>query len=131
MRERHFEPHLVSKTWTAEHNGHVLVSTPRRALLAKDAVPTRFPDCPAYLSKTLKTRKRPAERQPLAPAKKSSASVSPDMNQESCMPSVADCGDDCANATKVQDEVSVSVAVAPSTLEMLFDNPSLVCLPSK
>ncbi|KAH9364850.1 hypothetical protein HPB48_019554 [Haemaphysalis longicornis] len=114
MCELHFEPHLVSKTWTAEHNGHVLVSKPRRALLAKDAVPTRFPDQPAYVSKTLKTRKRPADRQPLAPAKKSNSSTcaSPDGNQESCMPSEPDRGDDCANGSNVQEEVSVSVAVA-------------------
>ncbi|CAN8015832.1 unnamed protein product [Ixodes persulcatus] len=72
--ERHFEPHLVSKTWTALYNGNVLVSTPRRACLATNAVPTKFPGCPSYLSKTPKTRKRPAERQLSAPVKKKSSS---------------------------------------------------------
>lgn len=136
--ERHFEPHLVSKTWTAEHNGHVLVSTPRRALLAKDAVPTRFPDCPAYLSKTLKSRKRPAERQLLVPSKKknspscaSSSCDNSDEVQDLCMPSVLVRGDGCTNATEVQEEAGPSAAVAPSAFDMLFDDPSLVCLASK
>ncbi|KAH8009636.1 hypothetical protein HPB51_018904 [Rhipicephalus microplus] len=49
--ERHFEPHLVSKTWEAVYNGNVLCRAPRKASLSKDAVPTIFPDCPSYLSK--------------------------------------------------------------------------------
>lgn len=57
--ERHFEPCFVSKTWTAEYNGNVLVSTSRRACLADDAVQPTFPDCPAHLSKLTKHRKRP------------------------------------------------------------------------
>ncbi|CAN8006787.1 unnamed protein product, partial [Ixodes pacificus] len=62
--ERHFEHRFVSKTWTAEYNGNVLMSVPRRASLASDAVPSIFPDCPAHLSKVTKRRKRPAVRQP-------------------------------------------------------------------
>ncbi|KAH8028573.1 hypothetical protein HPB51_017699 [Rhipicephalus microplus] len=68
--ERHFEPELGSKSWTAEYKRNVLVSTPRRASLASNAVPTRFPDCPPYLSKTPKSRKRPAERHFAPPEKK-------------------------------------------------------------
>lgn len=69
--ERHFETHFVSKTWEAVYNGNVLISTPRKASLSKDAVPTKFPDCPTYLSKETKRRKRPAERHNRgAPAKK-------------------------------------------------------------
>ncbi|KAH8025248.1 hypothetical protein HPB51_005599 [Rhipicephalus microplus] len=68
--ERHFEFHLVTKTWTAHYNGNVLMSVPRRASLACDAVPTVFPHCPPYLSKRSTTRKRPTERQLLAPAKR-------------------------------------------------------------
>ena len=49
--ERHFEPHLVSKTWEAVCNGNVLLRAPRKAFLSEDAVPTKFPDCPSYLSK--------------------------------------------------------------------------------
>ncbi|KAH8027515.1 hypothetical protein HPB51_007065 [Rhipicephalus microplus] len=60
--ERHFEPHLVSKTWEAVYNGNVLCRAHRKASLSKDAVPTIFPDCPSYLSKEKKQRKRPAER---------------------------------------------------------------------
>lgn len=71
--ERHFEPHLVTKTWTAQYNDNVLMIVPRRASLAQDAVPTIFPDCPPYLSKRSMTRKRPAERQLLAPAKRKGA----------------------------------------------------------
>lgn len=89
--EKHFEPQLVCKTWTAEYKGHVLVSAPRRASLANDAVPTRFPDCPPYLSKTTKTRKRPAERQPLPPSKKK-CSASPRKSARNDTEEI--CGDD-------------------------------------
>ncbi|KAH8025230.1 hypothetical protein HPB51_005426 [Rhipicephalus microplus] len=60
--ERHFEPHLVSKTWEKVYNGNVLCRAPRKASLSKDAVPSIFPDCSSYLSKEKKQRKRPAER---------------------------------------------------------------------
>lgn len=53
------EPRFVSKTWVAECHGNALVSTPRRACLADDAVQPTFPDCPAHLSKLTKHRKRP------------------------------------------------------------------------
>lgn len=52
--ENHFEPGYVTKTWKAVYKGHVLVSAPRVVALAKDAVPTRFPGCPAHLTKTEK-----------------------------------------------------------------------------
>lgn len=42
--EKHFEPRFVSKSWIAEYNGNVLVSTPRRASLAENTVPSIFPD---------------------------------------------------------------------------------------
>lgn len=61
--ERHFEPELVCKEWTAYYEGRVLMSAPRRATLVKDAVPTRFPDCAVHVSKT-PSRKKPAQRSP-------------------------------------------------------------------
>ncbi|KAH9378423.1 hypothetical protein HPB48_018101 [Haemaphysalis longicornis] len=65
--EKHFEPHLVTKTWTAQYNGNVPMSVPRRASLACDAVPTIFPDCPPYLSKrsTWNLRKRSQDQRKL------------------------------------------------------------------
>ncbi|KAG0444062.1 hypothetical protein HPB47_014216, partial [Ixodes persulcatus] len=61
--ERHFETKFVSKSWEAVYNGHVLVSAPRKASQAKDAVPTKFPGCPSYMTKNEKKRKGPADRQ--------------------------------------------------------------------
>lgn len=59
------------------YNGNVLVSTPHRASLAHDAVPSKFPECPAYLSKPVsKHRKRPAVRQPIDVPKKKRAHCS-------------------------------------------------------
>ncbi|CAN7976683.1 unnamed protein product [Ixodes persulcatus] len=112
--ERHFEPHLVSKTWTALYNGNVLVSTPRRACLATNAVPMKFPGCPSYLSKTPKTRKRPAERQLSAPVKKKSSSSGTTSERSSehvyC--------DEASCATSACDDNSMDVTEGPmSTLD--------------
>ncbi|KAH7965159.1 hypothetical protein HPB49_004548 [Dermacentor silvarum] len=52
--EKHFEPRYMTKTCEAVYKGHVLVSAPRKAALAKDARPTKFPECPAHLTKTEK-----------------------------------------------------------------------------
>ncbi|KAH7945287.1 hypothetical protein HPB49_009034 [Dermacentor silvarum] len=41
--EKHFEPRYVTKTSEAVYKEHLLVSAPRKAALAKDAVPTSFP----------------------------------------------------------------------------------------
>lgn len=49
-----FAPHFVVKTWSAEFDGHVLMQGDRRATLAKDAVPSIFDGCPAYLTKKVK-----------------------------------------------------------------------------
>ncbi|KAH7945029.1 hypothetical protein HPB49_004965 [Dermacentor silvarum] len=54
--EKHFKPRCVTKTSEAVYRGHVVVSAPRKAVLAKDAVPTKFPDCPAHLTKTEKEK---------------------------------------------------------------------------
>ncbi|KAH8027474.1 hypothetical protein HPB51_006158 [Rhipicephalus microplus] len=80
--ERHFESHLVTKTWTAHFNGNVLMSMPRRSSLACDAVSTVFPDCPPYLSKRSTTQKRPAGRQLLALAKRECAPSSVSYNDD-------------------------------------------------
>lgn len=147
--ERHFELHLVSKTWTAEYKGHVLMSVPRRAELSKDAVPTKFPDCPVYLSKTTKSRKRPAERQPLQPVppakKKNAAPVMKELcEQPNDLPSPehGGCGssplfaaqpDESPNfageCEKSAPDLSTKAVSAP--FETLFDGPLEPCLPSK
>ncbi|KAH8026247.1 hypothetical protein HPB51_017383 [Rhipicephalus microplus] len=58
------------------------MSVPRRASLACDALPTVFPDWLPYLSKRSTTRKRPAERQLLAPAKPKGAPSSVSNNDD-------------------------------------------------
>lgn len=61
--EKHFEPKFITKTWEATYKGHVLMSVPRKALLAKDAVPTKFPDCPNKIRK----KKQPAGTKRVTP----------------------------------------------------------------
>ncbi|KAH7979140.1 hypothetical protein HPB49_008379 [Dermacentor silvarum] len=56
--EKHFEPSYVTKMWEAVYKGLVLVGAPRTAALAKDAMPTKFPNCPAHLTKTEKKESR-------------------------------------------------------------------------
>lgn len=134
--ERHFEPELVSKTWTAEYKGNVLVSTPRRASLANNAVPTRFPDCPPYLSKTPKSRKRPAERHFALSEKKSRVSGGNQSGErpkaDSCAPSPS-ATDDSDNATSIHEPTDPGppTTALPGIFESLFSDPSLACLPSK
>lgn len=134
--EQPFKPHLVSKTWAAYRNGHVLVSMPRSTLLVNDAVSMRFLECLAYLSKQLENRTWPPKRQLVSPPKKNSSCVissseNPDMVQDSAMPSVPMWGDNCMNETKFQKKAGPSAAAGPPTSYILFDEPSLVCLPSK
>ncbi|KAH7979179.1 hypothetical protein HPB49_008593 [Dermacentor silvarum] len=59
--EKHFEPRYVTKMWEAVYKALVLVSAPRKAALAKHAVPTKFPGYPAHLTDR-KKRKAPADR---------------------------------------------------------------------
>ncbi|KAH7960572.1 hypothetical protein HPB49_021231 [Dermacentor silvarum] len=49
--EKHFEPRYVTKTWEAVYKGHVLVSAPRKAALAKDAVADEVSLLPCSLDK--------------------------------------------------------------------------------
>ncbi|KAL3184267.1 hypothetical protein MRX96_032072 [Rhipicephalus microplus] len=51
------------KTWSAEIDGHVLMSGKRRAGLAKDAVPSIFEGAPRYLSKKIKSPRKQVKRQ--------------------------------------------------------------------
>ncbi|KAL3211023.1 hypothetical protein MRX96_008526 [Rhipicephalus microplus] len=61
--EKHFAPHFIMKTWSAEIDGHVLMSGKRRAGLAKDAVPSIFEGAPRYLSKKIKSPRKQVKRQ--------------------------------------------------------------------
>ncbi|KAH6945251.1 hypothetical protein HPB50_007679 [Hyalomma asiaticum] len=63
--EKHFKPKYVTKTWEAVYKGHVIVGAPQLAALAKDAVPTKFPGCPAHL---MKTEKKKVASGPFAPS---------------------------------------------------------------
>ncbi|KAH9382878.1 hypothetical protein HPB48_023496 [Haemaphysalis longicornis] len=60
--ERHFASHFVVKTWSAEYNGDILMQGEGRATLAKDAVPSIFDGCPAYLTKEVKPSRKPVKR---------------------------------------------------------------------
>ncbi|KAH9377819.1 hypothetical protein HPB48_013504 [Haemaphysalis longicornis] len=86
--ERHFEPELVSQNMDGRSTkGNVLVSTPRRASLANNAVPTRFPDCPPYLSKTPKKQKSGRRETLCPPEKESRVSGGERPKANSCAPS--------------------------------------------
>lgn len=128
--ERHFEPHLVSKTWEAVYNGNVLCQAPRKASLSKDAVPTIFPDCPSYLSKEKKQRKRPAERQDITGPFKKHRKQSQELSDPVLQSNVADAtkGDDASDML-LHDSASAPLAVV-STFDELFESPARVELPS-
>ncbi|XP_042145145.1 uncharacterized protein LOC121835224 [Ixodes scapularis] len=133
--ERHFETHFVSKTWEAVYNGNVLISTPRKASLSKDAVPTKFPDCPTYLSKETKRRKRPAERHNRgAPAKKPcTENRSPDRpcqvySDQSTVMEIT--GENDGAATTSDLPLNAAPVSALSTFNKLFESPECVLLPS-
>ncbi|KAH6930919.1 hypothetical protein HPB50_020826 [Hyalomma asiaticum] len=64
--EKHFEPKYVTKTWEAVYKGPVLVSAPRLAALAKDAVPMKFPGLPCTLDEDREKKKGAGG--PLAPS---------------------------------------------------------------
>ncbi|KAG0410005.1 hypothetical protein HPB47_012870, partial [Ixodes persulcatus] len=143
--EKHFEPCLVSKTWKAEYNGRVLVSTPRRACLSKDAVPTRFLECPSYLLEVEKPRRRGcAGRHLLALAEKKSAvssggSQRRDVDRSSCAPSTSAFDDDDGGGTNATGEERRGQegtargprATAVSSLASSLDKLPPPCLPSK
>ncbi|KAH8042327.1 hypothetical protein HPB51_021938 [Rhipicephalus microplus] len=61
--EKRFAPHFIMKTWSAEIDGHVLMSGKRRAGLAKDAVPSIFERAPRYLFKKIKSPRKQVKRQ--------------------------------------------------------------------
>nr|XP_054933637.1 uncharacterized protein LOC129387908 isoform X1 [Dermacentor andersoni] len=60
--ERHFAPHFILKTWSAEVDGHVLMSGKRRAGLTKDAIPSIFEGASSYISKQSKSPRKTAKR---------------------------------------------------------------------
>lgn len=140
--ERHFEPRFVSKTWTAEYNGNVLVSTPRRACLSDDAVPSIFPDCPAHLSKLVKHRKRPAVRQPacVPRQKRFHPADSTEKAEEADDPKVSDLDHAGPSSTESTDAAPFEVGapeVIPSAegsrqqvFNNLFEQSASVVLPS-
>ncbi|KAH8018263.1 hypothetical protein HPB51_000874 [Rhipicephalus microplus] len=125
--ERHFEPHLVSKTWEAVYNGTVLCRAPRKASLSKDAVPTIFLDCPSYLSKEKKQRKRPAERRDInGPIKKHRK-----QSQELGDSLLLDPPESGATASDViLHDCTSALLAAVSTFDELFGSPASVEFPS-
>lgn len=62
------KPRYVTKTWEVMYKGHVLVSAPRKAALAKDAVLTKFPGCLAHFIKTEKKKRKAPVDHSLSPA---------------------------------------------------------------
>ncbi|KAH8025845.1 hypothetical protein HPB51_012877 [Rhipicephalus microplus] len=125
--ERHFEPHLVSKTWVAVYNGNVLCRAPRKASLSKDAVPTIFPDCPRYLSKKEKQRKRPAERRDINGSIKKHRKQSQELG-DSLLLDPPESGA-TASGVLLHDCTSAPLA-AVSTFDELFGSPASVEVPS-
>ncbi|KAH9367507.1 hypothetical protein HPB48_009061 [Haemaphysalis longicornis] len=127
------------KTWEAVYKGHVLVSAPRVAALAKDAVPTRFPGCPAHLTKTEKKRKAPADRS-LPPTTNrrrvrlgnatSFEKLSPTENSQACdVVSKMDEGDGVGSDAVAFDTTPVTVS-AINLIEDVFENANSVPLPT-
>ncbi|KAH7948608.1 hypothetical protein HPB51_028463 [Rhipicephalus microplus] len=67
---------LTEMTWSAEVDGRVLTSGTRRAGLAKGAVLTIFEEVPKYLSKRVKSPRKPVQRQSRAVAPRYTVSKS-------------------------------------------------------
>lgn len=91
---------------------------PWKASLSKDAVPTIFPDCPSYLSKEKKQRKRPAERQDnTAPFKKHRK-----LSQEPSDPVLqGDVADEIEGDASASDMLSHDSASTPLAAVSTFD----------
>lgn len=95
--EKHFEPELVCKEWTAHYKGHVLVNVPRKKVaLSRDAVPTRFPDCTPNFPKTRRRWTKPLVRASLVLSKKIASSV-----RGPCEGSASDRQSSCESSTAV------------------------------
>lgn len=63
--EKHFSPHLISRTYHVEHERKVLLDAPKRSVLSTEAVPSMFPNCPNYLSTSSKTPQKAPRKRPL------------------------------------------------------------------
>ena len=66
--ENHFLPKFVIKTYSHQIDESEVHLTRGRAKLDPKAIPSIFPNCPAYLSKEIRKRKSPAKRN-FSPAK--------------------------------------------------------------
>ncbi|KAH9372240.1 hypothetical protein HPB48_003447 [Haemaphysalis longicornis] len=130
--ERHFASHFVVKTWSAEYNGHILMQGERRATLAKDAVPSIFEGCPAYLTKEVKPSRKPLKRKANTselPAK--SRRLSPGNGE--CTHSAANAldnppeGDD--NTLDLTENRTGTVELRPSAFDVLFESAQSSRLP--
>ncbi|KAG0416202.1 hypothetical protein HPB47_006626 [Ixodes persulcatus] len=63
--ERHFSPHLISRTYHVKHDGKVLLDAPKRSVLSTEAVPSNFPNCPNYRSASSKPPRKAPRKRPL------------------------------------------------------------------
>lgn len=133
--EKHFAPHFVLKTWSAEIDGHVLMSGKRRAGLAKDAVPSIFEGAPGYLSRKIKSPRKQVKRRACsltstaAVRGSSSANAKPRSSSETAVAehSAADVADTGGNVAETPE---ANEASKHSSFEDLFTSASNMPLPT-
>lgn len=75
--ELHFEEECISRHFepVCKDGERVLIER-ERPILIKGSIPTKFPNCPKYLSKKGTKRKAPIDRSAVANKKKKSSSIS-------------------------------------------------------
>ncbi|KAM7289595.1 hypothetical protein ISCGN_029724 [Ixodes scapularis] len=134
--ERHFAPHFVVKTWSAEFNGHLLMQGDRRATLAKDAVPSVFDGCSAYLTKQVKPPRKPAKRKANTselPAKSRRVSPGDGESTQSAAGAVVSHDnlpeDDDNTPESSRKNRNGTAELAPSAFDVLFESAQSARLP--
>ncbi|KAH8042554.1 hypothetical protein HPB51_024485 [Rhipicephalus microplus] len=129
--EKHFAPHFISKAWSAEINGHVLMSVSRRAGLSKDAVPSIFEGAPSYLSKKIRSPRKQSRRHACGAA--SSASTGGTSSGTSSRFQAEQQAATAPNSdAKVNENSDVVAASDPATspFDEMFCAASTLCFPT-
>ncbi|KAH8022178.1 hypothetical protein HPB51_022575 [Rhipicephalus microplus] len=125
--EKHLAPHFILKAWSAEINGHVLMSGSRRAGLSKDAVPSIFEGAPSYLSEKIRSPRKQSRRHACGAASSTSTGGISSRFQAEQQAATAPNSD--AKVNKNSDVIAASDP-ATSPFDEMFCTASTLCLPT-
>ncbi|KAM7281641.1 hypothetical protein ISCGN_006005 [Ixodes scapularis] len=127
--ERHFAPHFLVKTWCAKYENHVLMQGNRRATLTKDAVPSIFDDCPAYLSRSVRPPRKQGKHKAASAASSAASAKSRRISTGGGVSSSGIVSSEDVQASSSTEVHDGAAAPAPSTFDLLFENANSVTLP--